>query len=363
MASSASDSRSRVPGFRDGWGNATRSRSDRAASWSISNSAKPLPLNRFSPRLSSRVWRGSRGSAHASYCRVRRVQHAAGGDGSIALVSTHVAGRRLAELLDVAARSDLKPTTGAVLAVTRQVMTAAALLHDFAPDGFHGALGPERVILPSDGRVVLAEHVLGTVVERAAEAWGPNRLWREFRLATLPVAGSAHDGRRADVLQISLVALSLCLGRPLEDGDYPDQVGWLLARATERQAGADGDAPPASVAHVVRAWPFASERPRLSDAARSQKALGQIAQEPEFAGVIRGVGRVRQPLRDGRREGAAGRQGSRAGRNGVERGDAPGQSRLSRTSPRPQASRTHRSSWQTRSAHGPSPCPPIVPRR
>jgi hypothetical protein len=284
MGWSASDSRSHVPGFRDGLGErhtvAQRSGGElEYLQFREILASEPF----FASALKSRVARLSR-FTHASYCRVRRVQHAPEGDGSIALVSAHVAGRRLAELLDVAARTDLKPTTGAVLAVTRQIMTAAALLHDFAPDGFHGALGPERVILPGDGRVVLAEHVLGTVVEGVAGAWGPTRLWREFRLAALPGAGSAQDGRRADVLQISLVALSLCLGRPLEDGDYPDQIGWLLARATERQAGRT-ETP---VRPALRTWfecglSLQSDRsyPTLLD---SQKALVQLAQEPEFAG-------------------------------------------------------------------------------
>ena len=138
-------------------------------------------------------------------------------------------------------------------------MTAAALLHDFAPDGFHGALGPERVVLPGDGRVVLAEHVLGTVVEGAEEAWGIRRLWKEYRIATLPGAGSAQHGRRVDVLQIGLIALALCLGRPLGDEDYPDQVGWLLARATEKHGGPRGRGTQAGIAHVVRAQPLASE--------------------------------------------------------------------------------------------------------
>jgi hypothetical protein len=284
MGSSASDSRSRVPGFRDGLGERHTVAQRSGGELEYLQFRQPLAAEPFfAEALKSRVVRLSTFS-HASYCRVRRVQHAAGGDGSIALVSTHVAGRRLAELLDVAARADLKPTTGAVLAVTRQIMATAALLHDFAPDGFHGALGLERVILAGDGRVVLAEHVLGTVVERAAEAWGPERLWREFRLATLPGTGLAHDARRADVLQIGVIALSLCLGRPLDDEDFPNQIGWLLARATERQAGrAETPLRPALRTWFERSLSVQNDvaDPTLLD---SQKALGQLAPEPEFAG-------------------------------------------------------------------------------
>jgi hypothetical protein len=215
---------------------------------------------------------------------VRRVEHLADGNGPLALVSTHVAGRRLAEILDVAARADLRPTTAGVLAVTRQVMTAAALLHDFAPDGFHGALGPERLILAADGRVVVAEHVLGTAVEQAAGAWGVARLWEEFRLATLPDTSQPHYGRRTDVLQIGLIALALCLGRPLEAGDYPDQLGYLLARATETKP----DRTEVPMRPFLRAW-FERALALRSDSSYetlldSQKALGQLTQEPDYAG-------------------------------------------------------------------------------
>jgi hypothetical protein len=273
-----------VPGFRDGLGDRHTVAQRTGGELEYLQFRQTLADEPFfAAALRSRVARLSRFS-NASYCRVRRVQRAVEGDGSIALVSTHVAGRRLAELLDVAARADLKPTTGAVLALTRQVIAAAALLHDFAPDGFHGALGLERVILPSDGRIVLAEHVLGTVVEGAAGAWGPERVWRELRLATPPGAGAGYDGRRADVLQIGLIGLSLCLGRPLEDGDYPDQIGWLLARAIERQAGRrDKPLRPELRAWFERGLSLQNDDsyPTLLD---SQKALGQLAQEPEFAG-------------------------------------------------------------------------------
>jgi hypothetical protein len=285
MGSSAPESRSHVPGFRDGLGERHTVAQRSGGELEYLQFCQPLAAAPFfAAGLKTRVARLSRFTP-TSYCRVRRVQHAADGDGSIALVSTHVAGRRLAELLDVAARADLKPTTSAVLAVTRQVMTAAALLHDFAPDGFHGALGPERVILLGDGRVVLAEHVLGTVVEAAAEAWSPKRLWQEFRLAALPSACSAHYGRRVDVLQISLIALSLCLGRPLETGDFPDQVGWLLARATERRAGrTEMPLRPALRTWFERGVSFQNDL-SYQTLLDSQKALGLLAQEPEFAGA------------------------------------------------------------------------------
>jgi len=285
MGVSAPDARQHVPGFRDGLGDRLIVAKQPRGELEYLNFCQPLASAPFfAPSLKTRVARLAR-FTHGSYCRVRRVEHSADGDGSIALVSTHVAGRRLAEILDVAARADLRPTTAGVLAVTRDVMTAAALLHDFSPDGFHGALGPDRLILAGDGRVVVAEHVLGTAVEQAAEAWGVSRLWQEFRLATLPDTGRAQYGRRTDVLQIGLASLALCLGRSLDAGDYPDQLGYLLARATEKKP----DGTEAPVRPALRAW-FERTLALRGDSSYetlldAQKALGHLMQEADYAGA------------------------------------------------------------------------------
>jgi hypothetical protein len=285
MEVSAPDVRSHVPGFRDGLGNRHTVAQRTGGELEFLQFCQPLASAPFfAANLKSRVARLSR-FTHSSYCRVRRVQYGTDGDGSLALVSSHTAGRRLAELLDVAARADLRPTTGAVLSATRQLMTAAALLHDFAPDGFHGALGPERLVLATDGRIVIAEHVLGTAVEEAARAWGVNRLWQDFRVAVLAASGSPHYGRRVDVLQIGLVALELYLGRSLEAGEYPDQLGWLLARATERKPDGSEDL----LRPALRSWferSLALQGDQSYDTLLdAQKALGQIAQSADLAGA------------------------------------------------------------------------------
>lgn len=199
-------------------------------------------------------------------------------DGRPALVSSHVAGRRLLEILEVAARADLKPTTAGVLAVTRQVMASVALLHDFAPDGFHCAIGPERLIMAGDGRVVVSEHVLGTAVELGTQAWGTSRLWREFRIAVLPQPGSKHYGRRTDVMQVGLVTLAMLLGRPLGVDEYPEGLEALLGTATETAT--NGTAVPLS--QGLRRWlertlqqPGSSPFRTLLEA---QKGLNQLLQ-------------------------------------------------------------------------------------
>ena len=195
----------------------------------------------FAQALKYRVARLS-SFAHSSYCRVRRVQQMAERDDRHVLVSAHVAGRRLAEVLEVARQARVLPATPGVLAAARQMMTAVALLHDFAPDGFHGALGPDRLVLAGEGRVVIAEHVLGTVVSHAVEAWGPARLWRDLGVATLTDPALAQDGRRNDIVQVGLIVLAMLLGRPLDADEYPNELGWLLQQTTETAA--DGSRAP-----------------------------------------------------------------------------------------------------------------------
>jgi hypothetical protein len=188
----------------------------------------------FAQALKERVARLSTFS-HASYCRVRRVQRGEESGSPVALVSVHVPGHRLTEVLNAAAWADIRPSVSAVLAAARQAMASIALLHDFAPDAFHGAIGPDRLILTGEGRIVVAEHVLGTVMTQAAEAWGAGRLWRELGVATMTDTALAQDGRRHDVVQVGLLVLSLLLGRTIAAHEYPDELLWLLQQVTEAQ--------------------------------------------------------------------------------------------------------------------------------
>jgi hypothetical protein len=238
----SSSSEVQVPGFRDRFGERVIVPQASGALLEYLYFADLLADEpHFAQALKYRVARLS-SFAHSSYCRVRRVQPVAERGGRLALVSAHVAGRRLAEVLDVANHAKVLPATAGVLAASRQTMTAVALLHDFAPDGFHGALGPERLVLSGEGRIVITEHVLGTVVNQAMEAWGPNRIWRELGVATLTDPELALDGRRNDIVQVGLIVLAMLLGRPIGVGEYPSEIGWLLQQATE--VAADGTRTP-----------------------------------------------------------------------------------------------------------------------
>ena len=268
---SASDSTPEVPGFADHLG-------DRFIVPQPSGSLLELLYFRpdlaaapfFEAAVKERLARLAN-FRHSSYTRVRRYQR--GEDrGGVALVSTHVPGRRLAEILQVTTRAGIKPPAPAALTLARQLMTAVALMHDYGPDIFHGAITPERLILPGDGRIVVCEYVLGSVFEQAVPAWGVPAVWRDWRVPMLADTSLGRYGRRVDLLQIGLVVLAFLLGRPLSAAEYPEGLARLLDEACEAAGESGWPAPEA------RAWLSLMLFPERPDAFRAlveaQKAFG-----------------------------------------------------------------------------------------
>lgn len=185
---------------------------------------------------------------HGYYARVRRVDRAQPHSSALALVSDHLEGTRLAEILRVAEERRLQLDINAALCLIRQLVPALVLLHENARDAAHGLVGPERLVITPHGRLVIAEHVCGAAVEQMQ--YGRERLWHEFRVAMPPSAGIPRFDQRADVTGIGVVALSLVLGRALRDDEFPRKLGDLLAEARERTA--LGDDRPLSA--PLRSW-------------------------------------------------------------------------------------------------------------
>ncbi|HJR59128.1 MAG TPA: PEGA domain-containing protein [Vicinamibacterales bacterium] len=171
---------------------------------------------------------------HTTYARVRRVDRAAAHATALSLVSDHVEGTRLSEILRVAEERGLQLDINAALCLIRQLVPALALLHENARDTAHGLVAPERLIITPQGRLVIAEHVCGAAVEQMQ--YGRERLWHECRVAMPPSAGIPRFDQRGDVTGVGVVALSLVLGRPLRDDEFPRGVGDLLNHARERTA-------------------------------------------------------------------------------------------------------------------------------
>jgi hypothetical protein len=158
------------------------------------------------------------------FARVYDVEHVPDG-AKVAIVSRAAAGVRLSRMLAIAEQNLLPLDVESALCVLRQLLTAMSELHDDAPDACHGTLSADRVVVTSTGRVVVVEHVLGAALAQLRHS--PERYWKELRIA-LPIAVTAPLlDRRADVAQIGMIALALMLGRPIADGEYPDDVAAL----------------------------------------------------------------------------------------------------------------------------------------
>jgi len=170
---------------------------------------------------------------HTAYARVRQIDRLPPPDGRLAIVSEHVPGWRLAEILSVVQERHLELDINAALCLIKQLVHGVAILHQHARGVAHGALGPERVVITAHARLVIVEYVLGSALERLEMT--RERLWRELRIAVPPAAGGPHFDPRADVTQLGAIAMALVLGCPLASDDYPDHMAELLAMATENR--------------------------------------------------------------------------------------------------------------------------------
>jgi hypothetical protein len=179
---------------------------------------------------------------HAYYARVRRIDRHPGG---LAIVSDHVEGVRLSDMLRVSEERNLHLDLNAALCLLRQLVPSVALLHENARDVAHGLIAPERLIVTPRARLVIVEHVLGSAVEQLQ--YNRERLWQELRVALPSSVGAPRFDHRADVTAIGLVALALVLGRPIKSDEYPHKVSSLLSAARARSVGGEEQSLPESL--------------------------------------------------------------------------------------------------------------------
>lgn len=153
---------------------------------------------------------------HDSFTRVRGLAKLAKDNAGLVLVSDLVEGKRLSQMLE--SDQHALDTSGALMLVG-QLMDALTMFHQIVPGG-HGAIGPERLILKADGRLVVAEHVFGNALPKLSLDAGA--FWQQLQV-TVPTSGPVFD-QQTDILQAGAVALALLLGRPLGAG-YPSRIG------------------------------------------------------------------------------------------------------------------------------------------
>jgi hypothetical protein len=177
----------------------------------------------FEAALRARVTQ-LQGFTHPNFAKARAVEHLDGK--ALTLVSTHTPGKRLGEVLKTAgSRAGVHPAFAAWM--IRDLTGALADLERQGDGVAHGGLTADRIVLTADRRLVIAEHVLGSALDRLRLS--PARVWYDLGLI-VPTAldGRAYFDERTDVIQLGWVVLSLLLGRLVTPVEYPRHVEELF---------------------------------------------------------------------------------------------------------------------------------------
>ena len=220
-----------TPGFFDGLGDRVVVRDRNVGALEVLRLRPDLTGDAaFEPKVRARIQQLA-SVQHPGLGRVRHVGRLASPDNRLAIVSDLAEGQRLSEVLQATEQMSLALHTNAALFLVRQLVSAVSCLHGQGPDVSHGALGPERLVISSTGRLVAVEQVLGSALPHLPHMQPP-RVWKELRLA-LAADEQPPFGRRTDVLQVGLCGLALVLGRPLRLEEYPLRLRDLLDHATE----------------------------------------------------------------------------------------------------------------------------------
>ena len=166
------------------------------------------------------------------FARVRGVERDP--RGALTVLSTYVAGDRLCDLLEAAtnlpAHEATSPSVDAALGFLLELLPALHAFHS-ATGLPHGAVAPGRITVTAAGEVVLLDTLFGQAIERLQ--FNRQRLWTEFGLAMPASAGALRFDPAADVSQACLAAMTIVLGRPLRENDYPDALPDLITEVIE----------------------------------------------------------------------------------------------------------------------------------
>jgi hypothetical protein len=169
---------------------------------------------------------------HDAFGRVRAVERLDARGSTLVVISDHVRGVRLSDVLAGAAKRGITLDFSAAAWLIRQLVLATATFHESYPDLCHGAIGVERLVVTPDGRLVLVEYVLGPALEDMR--FSQERYWRELGIALPRPIGLPHFNQTADITQVGAVALALVLGRRLTPDDYPHKTAGMVDAATAR---------------------------------------------------------------------------------------------------------------------------------
>ncbi len=140
------------------------------------------------------------------------------------LISEHVPGVRLSEVLRTAGERSVVADLGAALFVMRRLLTLAESLK--AATGLaHFSIAPERIVITPHGRVVIVEPVLAAAAETGA---------------------TGSD----DIAAIAIAGMSIMLGHLIEDAEHVDPMSPVLQDAADVAAIRAGS----SFSTALRLW-------------------------------------------------------------------------------------------------------------
>jgi serine/threonine protein kinase len=163
---------------------------------------------------------------HASFPRLKGVGKLSKSPAKIVVATDHVSGVRLSDLLAIAERRLIPLEYDGAVGLVQQLLAAVAALHEAVPHVSHGAIATERLMFTPDARLMVVDHSFGAAI--ACLGFSQERCWKELRAAYPVVDGKVTIDRRADVMQIGAVALSLLLGRLLNDEEYPAGLAEMI---------------------------------------------------------------------------------------------------------------------------------------
>jgi hypothetical protein len=220
---------------------------------------------------------------HEAFGRVRAVERLDSRSSTIVIISDHVRGVRLSEVLAGARKRSIALEYTAATWLIRQLVSAIAALHDSGPGVCHGAISPERLVVTPDGRLVVVEYVLGPALEEMHFSW--ERYWRELGIALPRPIGLSRFDQSADVTQMAAVALALLLGRPIAADEYPHKISDVLDSATARQV-EGADPLPAALRTWLRRALHIEPRAALASAVEAQAELDRVLDTQDTAGRL-----------------------------------------------------------------------------